>query len=236
MNEQQQSKSITADEIHREKVLVAGYELLSNLNDITFHNSGDSLAFEATQYGLTYMVENLRSIAERAQRIATATLEDLHQAEAGHAWLASIGPKQCANCGRPIDIEIDEWQICRNQAEHTWCHRPDATEQDEDSDRASVIEEAEYEAYCQDRERSGGPVHGDEVALTLPDGRKVEGTWYVPGPAPLSAPIVLLWNGTEVTTAGAKVSVTGLVEDFSEIWVSSLEDLSHVAALAEVRQ
>ena len=235
MNEQQQSTSITADEIHREKVLMAGYELLSNLTDITFHNNGESLAFEATEYGLTYMVENLRSIAERAQRIAISTLEDLHQAEAGHAWMTSAGPKRCANCGQSIDLEADEWQICRTLAEHTWCHRLNRTEQDEDIDRATVIEEAEYEAYCLDRECSGGPVHGDEVALTLSDGRKVEGTWYVPG-APLSAPIVLLWNGTEITSAGAQLSVTGLVEDFSEIWVPSLEDLSRVAALVEGRQ
>jgi hypothetical protein len=233
---EQQSTNIPAGEIYREKVLMAGHDLLSGLNDITFHNGGESLAFEVTHYGLEYVAENLRSIAERAQRSAATTIEALQQAEAGHAWMTSACAMRCANCGDSIDIEADEWRICRGWAEHTWCHLPNtrfpnATPEDEDADRASVIEEDEYAAYCIDRELAGGPWHGDSVELTFPDGRKVQGTWYVPGPAPLGAPIVLNWivrdrRDVEVSPAGAHVSVIGLAEDTTDIWVSSLEDLA----------
>jgi hypothetical protein len=242
----QQSPSIPADEIYREQVLMAGYGLLSELHDIDFHNSGESLGFEATEYGITFMVDNLRDIAERAQKAATAALEALHQAEAVHTWLVSASPRWCANCGEEIDVEYGEVRICRGRAEHEWCHLPTATEQDEDRDRACVIEEAEYTAYCENRERTGGPRHDDHVTLTFPDGRKVEGAWYVPGPAPLSAPIVMAFDVTEVgpagvvvtseasevSPAGAQVSVSGLGEDFTEYFVSSLEDLARGAQMA----
>jgi hypothetical protein len=248
----QQGPSIPADEIYREQVLAAGYDLLSSLHDITFHQGdGQDLAVEATQDGIAYMVENLRHIAERAQSIATTTLESLQQAEAVRTWIVSAGPRWCANCGELIDVEYGEVRICRGRAEHEWCHLPNtrfpnATEQDEDRDRAYVIEDAEQAAYCEDRERSGGPRHDDHVTVTFPDGRRVEGAWYVPGPAPLSAPIVVTFDVTEVSPAGvvvisqatevsptgAQVSVSGLGEDFIEYGPPSLEDLARGAELA----
>jgi hypothetical protein len=246
MNEHQENTNIPADEIYRERVLMAGYDLLSELHDIDFHNSGESLGFEATEYGITFVVANLRTIAERAQKAATAALEALHQAEAVHTWLVSAGPRWCANCGEAIDVEFGEVRICRGRAEHEWCHLPNATEQDEDSDRENVLEEDEYTAYCEDRERSGGPRHDDQVTLTFPDGRTVEGAWYVPGPAPLSAPIVVTFDVTEVSAAsvvvisraaevspaGAQVSVSGLGEDFIEYGPPSLDDLARGAQWA----
>lgn len=243
---EQQNTNTPADEIYREQVLMAGYDLLSELHDIDFHNSGESLGFEATEYGMAFVVENLRTIAERAQATATAALEALHQAEAVHTWLVSAGPRWCANCGEAIDTEFGEVRICRGRAEHEWCHLPNATEQDEDRDRACVIEEAEYTAYCENRERTGGPRHDDHVTLTFPDGSTVEGIWHVPGPAPLSAPIVVTFDlaehsaagvaviseATDVSPAGAQVSVTGLGEDFIDYGPPSLQDLARAAEWA----
>jgi hypothetical protein len=235
---EQQNASSQAGEIYREQVTMAGYELLSDLHDLTYHQGdGQNLGFEVEQYGISDVVENLRSVATRARDIATAAVQALQQAEAGHSWMTSEAPKRCANCGYPIDVTaVDEWRICRDQPEHNWCHRFNpltSTEADEDSDRASVIEEDEYTAYCEDRERAGGPWHGDSVELVFPDGRTVQGTWYVPGPAPLTAPVVLDWNDTEADPASAQVRVIGLAEDDLDTpWVPSLEDLARGAEMA----
>jgi hypothetical protein len=229
---EQQNESIPADEFYREQVHLIGYELLSDLHDLTFHQGdGQCLRFEVESFGVAYVVENLRRVTERAQAIAAAAIEALHSAEAARTWMVSGRPMRCATCGYDIDTEVvEEWWICRDVPEHTYCHRPDAGE--EDQRRAWVVEDDELGAYCEDRERAGGPFHGDEVELRYPDGRSVYGTWYIPGLAPLSPPIVLDNNDAEVDPAGAQVSVSGLGEDFTDYSVPSLEDLARGAQMA----
>jgi hypothetical protein len=231
MSEHQDNTNIPVDEIYQEKILAAGYDLLSELHDLTFHQGdGQGLRFDIEHYGVSYVVEDLRGTAERARRIAVTAIEALHQAETIRNWLRSGRPAMCANCGDSIDV-AEEWRICRELPEHSWCHRPNATEQ-EDHDRANVIMDAEHEAYCEDRDRAGGPRHDDIVTLTFPDGRTVDGDWYVPGPAPLGAPIVLDADGTEVSPVGAQINVSGLREDWIEYGPPSLQDLALGAAFA----
>jgi hypothetical protein len=230
---EQQNESVPAEEFYREKVCMTGWQLRSDLYDLTYHEGdGQSLRSEIENYGIAYMVENLRSIAERAQLIAAIAIEDLYQAEAARTWMGSGRPMRCATCGQDIDpVLVQEWRICREMPEHTYCHRPEAIE-DEDRCRAWVIEDDELGAYCENRERAGGPFHGDEVELRYPDGRSVYGTWYIPGPAPLSPPIVLDSNDAEFDPAGAQVSVSGLGEDFTDYAVPSLDDLARGAEFA----
>lgn len=224
-NEQSHRVQERIEEAYREQVLMAGYDFLSDLRAITYHQSGDGLAFMASTYGLDCVVEELQSLADRVQAIGTAATQSLAQAIARWGWAMAGRVKWCANCGGNIEAASSEWQICRGLPEHIWCHLPNATSEDEDRDRAGVLNEAEEVAYCEDRMRNGGPHHGDSVELTFPDGRQVQGAWYVPGPAPLGAPIVLDWSDdSDVSPADAQVQVIGTDAAFGG-WVLSVEDL-----------
>jgi len=162
-------------EWYREDVTMAAAQFLGVTHDIDFHYYGDGS-------GLEYYGEDLPDVVlgliERIQRAALHAAEEISAATARRSWVLSGAPLRCALCGQDIDPTYELWQVCGGLAEHDVCHRDDPA--DEAPDRAFTRGEEEYDAYLDERTRSG-PRAGDWVRLTYGDGSSVEGTWTVDG-------------------------------------------------------
>lgn len=151
----------------RDDVIEAHAALLGELHDIDFHNYADGCRdWYYSGRSVEQIATDAVDLAERARQVADQAQAAVTAAVARRDWLRSGRPLRCLGCGEVIDPSGEPWRVCRGFAEHDWCHhdQPNA----EDDQRGWTVEEAEGDAYSEDRLRSGGPYPGDVVEVTYP--------------------------------------------------------------------
>jgi hypothetical protein len=160
----------------REEVVAAHAALLAEIHDVDFHNYVDGGDWLHCGLPVEQIAEQVLHLADRITQAAADARATIAAATARRDWLASGRLLRCVGCGDVIDPSWQEWRVCRGHAEHDWCHYDDPAA--EDQHRGWTVEEAEDEAYSQDRIRSGGPYPGDVVEVTYPGRpRPVTAVW-----------------------------------------------------------
>ena len=161
----------------RDDIIDAHAVLLGEIHDIDFHNYADGGDWLYSGQPVEQIAEQALHLAERVTQAAADARARIGAATARRAWLTSGRPLRCAGCGEVIDPSVGDWRVCRGAAEHDWCHYDDdpATEDDQ---RRWTVEDAEDDAYSEDRIRSGGPYPGDVIEVTYPGtGHPITAIW-----------------------------------------------------------
>ena len=181
----------------RDDIIDAHAVLLGEIHDIDFHNYADGGDWLYSGQPVEQIAEQALHLAERLTQAATDARARIAAATARRVWLTCGRPLRCAGCGEVIDPSLGDWRVCRGAAEHDWCHHDQPTM--EDDQRGWTVEEAEDEAYSEDRIRSGGPYPGDVIEVTYP------GTGH---------PIRAIWEADHADPHGpgrARIDTSGLI-------------------------
>jgi hypothetical protein len=161
----------------RDDIIDAHAVLLGEIHDIDFHNYADGGDWLYSGQPVEQIAEQALHLAERLTQAAADARATIAAATARRDWLTSARPLRCLGCGEVIDPSLGDWRVCRGTAEHDWCHHEDdpATE---DNQRRWTAEDAEDDAYSEDRIRSGGPYPGDVIEVTYPGtGHPITAIW-----------------------------------------------------------